>query len=190
VRIKNTSVLYPHVSYNYEMLNSNQKYFIASFRFDKDKPEDFDLEKIEGTEYCQDKDGGKWKQTYLWDSGWGNEYGFVRQPEPNFEQLWSLLLESNIEDNQLGAAELLDIKYPFELKEKLKDLFSTEMKLNRNITKRLERLEVLRTGTNRSEVIGKSIKTVEIDYQEWKKIKADFDKLKTDSIWNKIFKSS
>lgn len=163
---------------------------MASFRYNKEKPEDFNLQKIEGENYCIDKDGAKWKEASLWDNGWGNEYGFIKQPEPNQDELWRLLTESNIKDNLFGAAELLDQKYPFELKEKLQDLFLTKSKLNRDLTKRLEHIEVLRTGTNRNNVIGKSIEEIESDYNSWKKLKDDFEKLKTDSIWKRIIKSS
>ena len=163
---------------------------MASFRYNKKKPEDFNLKKVEGVNYCIDKDCVKWKEAYLWDNGWGNEYGFIRQPEPNQDELWTLLTESNIEDNQLGAVEILDQKYPFEIKEKLQNLFLKKSKLNRDLTKRLEHLEVLRTGTNRNEVIGKSIEEVESDYNDWKKLKDDFEKLKANSIWKRITKNS
>jgi len=172
------------------VINKTEKYFVASFRYNKDKPEDFGFKPVADSDYCIDSKGVKWKNEYLWDSGWGNEYGFIRQPEPNQEELWILLTESTIEENQLGAAELLDQKYPFELKEKLQNLFLTNPKLTRDLTKRLEHLEVLRTGTNRNEVIGKNIEQIESDYKDWKKLKTDFEKLKTESIWKRITKSS
>ncbi len=166
-----------------------EKYFIASFRYNKDKPEDFGLKPIVNSDYFMDSKGNKWKNEYLWDNGWGNEYGFIRQPEPNHEELWILLTESTIVENQLGAAELLNEKHPFALKEKLQILFLTKPKLNRDLTKRLEHLGVLRTGTNRNKVLGKTIEQVESDYRDWKKLKTDFERLKTDSIWKRIRKS-
>ena len=101
------------------MIDIEQNYFVASYRYNKEKPEDFNLIKIEGEDYCLDKNGIKWKEASLWCSGWGQEYGFIRQPEPNFNELWNLLKESKIENNQLGAAELINLKYPEELKKKL-----------------------------------------------------------------------
>ena len=60
------------------------------------------------------KNNNNWKIENLCDCGWGNEYGFIRLPEPNFEELWTLLTESKIYENKLGAAELLNQNYTFE----------------------------------------------------------------------------
>ena len=172
---------------NSKIVDINIKYFIASFRYDKSKPEDFGLKKVDGKDYFVDKNGILWQNEILWDSGWGNEYGFVRIPEPNFEQLWILLTESNIENNLLGSAELLT-RYPHELKEKLQILFNRNKKLNRKLTKRLSHLELLNHVTNYSDVGAKRPEQVDADYREWKKLKDDFDRLKTESIIKRIKK--
>ena len=173
---------------NLKTIDINQKHFIASFRYNKSKPEDFGLKKVDEKDHFIDKNGILWKNKILWDSGWGNEYGFVRMPEPNFEQLWILLTESNIENNLFGSAELLT-HYPNELKEKLKFLFNRNEKLNRKLTKRLSHLELLNHVTNHSDVGGKRPEQVDTDYREWKKLKDDFDRLKTESIIKRIKKT-
>ena len=90
-----------------EKIDINQKHFIASFRYNKSKPEDFGLKKVVGKDHFVDKNGILWKNEILWDSGWGNEYGFVRMPEPNFEQLWILLTKSNIKFPFKSKIEIL-----------------------------------------------------------------------------------
>jgi hypothetical protein len=168
------------------LINPKEKYFLASFRYSKKKPSDFGLKIVNGEDYYIDKNNNKWKNEYLWDNGWGNEYGFVRIPELNFDQLWILLVESDIENNKLGAAELLNRDYPFELREKLKKIFQKTKVFDRNMTKRLELLEVLTNVSNHSKVHKVSPEKVNADYQEWKNLKSDFDRLKTESIWKRI----
>jgi hypothetical protein len=170
------------------LTNINEPYFFASFRSTKQKPSDFGLKEVEGKDYYLDKNNNKWKNEYLWDNGWGNEYGFVRLPELSFSQLWNLLMKTKIQNNQLGASEFLNRKYPFELKERLKELFSSTEKINRKLTKRLSLLEVLNNVTNISDVYNKSPEEVRKDYEEWKKLKSEFDKLKTENFWRRIKK--
>ncbi len=172
---------------NSKIIDINQKHFISSFKYNKSEPEDFGLKKVDGTDHFVDKNGILWKNEILWDFGWGNEYGFVRMPEPNFEQLWVLLTKSNVENNLLGSAELLT-HYPNELKEKLQTLFNRNERLNRKLTKRLSHLELLNHVTNHSEVVGKRHEQVDADYHEWKKLKEDFDRLKTESLIKRIRK--
>ncbi|WP_346883373.1 hypothetical protein [uncultured Algibacter sp.] len=169
-------------------IDINEKHFLASFRYNKSKPEDFGLKKVDGTEHFVDKKGNLWMNEILWDSGWGNEYGFIKLPEPNFDQLWVLLTKSNIEVNLSGSAELLT-RYPNELKTKLQELFNRNEKIDRNLTKRLAHLELVNHITNHSRVKGKRPEEVDSDYREWKKLKDDFDRLKTESLFNRIKKT-
>ncbi len=171
-----------------ENIDINEKHFLASFKYNKSKPEDFGLSKVNGTEHFVDKKGNLWMNEILWDSGWGNEYGFIKLPEPNFDQLWILLTESNIEVNLLGSAELLT-RYPNELKTKLQELFNRNEKIDRKLTKRLSHLELVNHVTNHSEMKGKRPEEVDSDYREWKKLKDDFDRLKTESLFNRIKKT-
>ena len=161
-------------------MNIKQKYFVASFRGDKIKPEDFNFKKIDGTEYYIDELGNQWKEERMWDNGWGNEYGFIKLPEPAFEELWKLLFESNKFNNYRGASEILNNKYPSELKNKLQNLFDKSKKLS---CKQIKRIRLLELGTNRNEVIGVNKETVEKDYNEWKKLKSDFERLSKKKFW-------
>lgn len=173
------------------IININEKHFMGSFRYDKSKPEDFGLKKNSKSEDFIDKNGDLWRHAILWDSGWGNEYGFIKLPEPNFEQLWVLLIESNIEENLLGAAELLTY-YPLLVKDKLEQIFSQHETIDHNLTKRLSYLDILNHVMNHSEMKGKKPEEVDADYREWKKLKDDFDRIKTvpndnhNSFWQRI----
>lgn len=178
---------------NLKSINPNELHFMASSRFDRSKPEDFGLKKVDETEHYADKHGDIWKNEILWDSGWGNEYGFVKLPEPDFNQLWILITESNIKNNKLGAAELLNY-YPNELKNKLQVLFNANEKIDQDLTSRLSHLDILNHVMNHSETKGKKPADVNADYQEWKKLKDDYDKLKTvvnnrqNSFWQRAKK--
>ncbi|QNR23274.1 hypothetical protein [Croceimicrobium hydrocarbonivorans] len=158
------------------MIDLKERYFLVSFQFNKRTPADFKLTKVKGEEYCLDKSGNKWTQAYLWDKGWGQEYGFIRFPEPNFKELWSLLLESEISDNQQGAAELLKAKYPEELKLALKELFKSSQALDSNMSNRINCLQL---GINCSPIEGKPHTEVEKDFQDWKYLKAEFERLRS-----------
>jgi hypothetical protein len=171
----------------FKTIDITEKHFLASFMFNKSKPEDFGLKKVEGTEHFVDRKGNLWQHKILWDSGRGNEYGFIRLPEPNFDQLWILLTESKIEVNQLGSAELLT-RYPNELKSKLQELFKLNQKIDRSLTKKLSHLELLNHVNNYSETKDKNPKEVDADYREWKKLKDDFDRLKTEGLIKRIRK--
>jgi len=164
------------------MIDIKKNYFIASYRYNKEKPEDFNLLKVEGKEYCLDKNGIKWKESYLWCNGWGQEYGFIRQPEPSFNELWSLLKESKIENNQLGAAELINLKYPEELKNKLLKYFKSEQSISKDLSKRFDLLEL---GINRSETIGKHYKEIEKDFKQWNFLKTEYERLKITTMSTK-----
>ncbi|MFG6687882.1 hypothetical protein ACGK9U_14965 [Mariniflexile sp. HNIBRBA6329] len=132
--------------------------------------------------------GQKWKKELLWDNGWGKEFGLVRLPKLTANELWLLLTKSNVYENKRGAAEFLNEKHPFELKEFLIKLFHNKTKINRDLTKRLSYLGMLKTVTNRNKTDGMKYSKINSDYQEWKKLKIDFDNLKTESFWEKIKK--
>ncbi|MDY2586368.1 hypothetical protein [Winogradskyella aquimaris] len=175
---------------NHKNININEIHFLGSLGRTDNKPERFGLKKLNGTEFFIDNDGNTWQNEILWDTGWGNINGFIKLPEPNFEQLWTLLTESQIEVNLLGSAELLT-QYPIEVKQKIEEIFKHNKKIDQDLTKRLSRLDVLNHVMNHSEMKGKKPKEVDADYQEWKKLKDDFDKLKTvanngyNSLWQK-----
>ena len=170
------------------MVNPKEKYFQSSFRYDKDTPDKFGLKFNEDLGCFLDSENAKWKKEVLWDNGWGGEYGFVRLPELGFTELWTLLLESNIYENQMGSSEFLDRKFPMELKEELTKLFVGKSKISQELTVRLSKLEVLKSGMNRNEVIGKSIKEVESDFKDWQELQKTFDQIKTSRSWDRLLK--
>ena len=61
-------------------IDYNKKYFLMSFRFDKNKPEDFGLEKSPSNDniFIDLRDNSEWLKKDLYDFGWGNEYGFYK----------------------------------------------------------------------------------------------------------------
>jgi hypothetical protein len=168
------------------VINPEEKYFLSSFRMDKDTPGKLGLQFDERKKCYLDSRKLEWKKAFIWESGWSEENGFVRLPELGFDELWTLLIESSIEDNQLGSAEFLDRKYPMELKDKLTDLFNQQSRINRDLSVRLSRLEILKNGMNRNEVIGKPITEIEKYFQEWTNLKMTFDRKKTSRIWDKL----
>jgi hypothetical protein len=154
-------------------ININEQYFLMSFRFDKTNPEDFGLVPLSEQEdlFIRTRDGSIWRKQELYDLGWGKEYGFIGQPELDFEGLLYLLLNSRIEENQYGAAsELLD-RYPDELLEKVEQI------LDKNNIDSLDQKQKkgflilkLETPLNRSATIGKSFEQINQDFERWKAV--------------------
>jgi len=104
----------------------NKKYFLLSFRFNKRTPDDFGLvQSEEDADILIDKvDSSQWVFQQSYDFGWGNENGFMRMPELDFEQLWYILINLAIEDNIYGCAHKVMEKYPDNLLEVLTGIFS------------------------------------------------------------------
>ena len=150
-----------------------QKYFFKmSFRFDKCTPEAFGLALSESSEniYVDKSDGFLWEQQNLYDFGWGAEYGFVRLPALGFYDLWDLLLNSKIQDNQHGAACLLEEKYADELLEKIESIFSNP---GSQINERLKtacRILKLESGINRGNLQGKNYAGIKDKATRWNNI--------------------
>ena len=157
------------------MIKLNEKYFLASVRFDRKTPEEFGLSRVIGQDYCVDKDGNKWQESIMWDNGWGQENGFYRLPALEFEELWILLTQSKIEQNQLGAAERINTKFSIEMKDKLTKLFSSIDKIDKGLA---TRLDLLVFNYNRSNIIGKSHDQVKADYEEWNQLSNRYKELK------------
>lgn len=172
------------ISKPWKMMNLDEKYFYASFRYNKNSPEDFGLSPLPDTGLFVDSQGCQWKQEPMWDEGWGDEYGFVRQPAADAKGLWKLLIESPHYENQRGGAEFLARLYPEELKAQLTSLFQREKKkLGRDLSKRLAKIESLKTGTNGSDVLGKSIAEINKDHEDWKLLKQEFEKRRSKSLF-------
>lgn len=145
----------------------NQVYFLMSFRFDKNKPEDFGLDSCPGDAgvYIRPSDGSQWLQKDLYDFGWGNESGFVRLPELDFDQLWQLLTRSKLADNRYGAAFELQNKYSAALTNRLWETLSRQKPPTASLLKALEILDLNQMG-DCADLMGRNIAEIESVYQK------------------------
>jgi len=151
-------------------LDHNKKYFLMSFRFDKEKPEDFGLSQSQYNcnIFIDTSDNSEWIQKELYDFGWGNEYGFIRLPELDFLELWNVLENSKLQENKYGAAYTLENKYPDTLLNHLLGLLNKpNFQLNEALKDTFKILE-LQNVTNRSGVVGKSFAEINTDFENWK----------------------
>lgn len=153
-------------------IDINRKYFLLSFRFNKSTSDDFGLvQSKEDTNIFIDKDDNSqwvWQESY--DFGWGNENGFMRLPELNFEQVWYLLNNSTIQDNMYGSAFIIEEKYPDKLMEILKSIFEHNQRIVDERQKKVLKILKLNEARNRSEILGKSFIEIEEDFKKWKDI--------------------
>lgn len=104
---------------------------------------------------------------YLFDFGWGDEYGFVRLPELNFDKLWYLLLNSNIDNNIYGSASVISKVYFNELYEILIGIFNNPKDIITQPLKRTFKILGLEKRTNKSSVEGKGWLEIDRDYRKW-----------------------
>ena len=149
-----------------------KKYFRMSFRFNKNKPEDFGLVKsqLQNDVYIDNSDNSKWIRASLYDFGWGNENGFIRLKKLNFMQLWELLVNSNDQENRYGAAHLLEYEHADDLMNHLLNILNTNNLQLTNSMKEAFKILKLNEVKNRSEVIGKSFSQIEKEFENWKYI--------------------
>jgi len=145
-----------------------QRYFFMSFRFNKSTPEDFGLKKnAENGFYVYPKDNSLWVQRNLYDFGWGNEDGFVRLTECDFEQLWKLIIDSSIQENRYGSASEILRQYADQLLSKIYPIIS-DPKYNYDYSLN-DALKILGLDSpyNRSSILGKSEEQINDDYNKW-----------------------
>ena len=151
-------------------VNLDQQYFLMSFRFDKTNPEDFDLAPSSEQDdlFKRTSDSSNWKKKNLYDFGWGRENGFVRQPELDFEELWYLLLNSEIQENEYGAASELLEKYPDKLLMRVEQILDESSVVDLDPKQKRAFLALkLERPLNRSETIGKSYEQISKDSERW-----------------------
>ncbi|WAR43492.1 hypothetical protein [Methylomonas rapida] len=161
-------------------INPDQQYFLMSFRFDKKTPADFGLVSVPEQDdlFISTHDNSRWKKKELYDFGWGNENGFVRQPELGFDALWYLLSNSEIQENEYGAASELLERFPENL------LGTVEQFLghgDRNLEpKQKKALMILKLdqATNRCPIIGKSYAQISQDFARWEAVSQKVTALK------------
>jgi len=151
-------------------IDITKAYFMLSFRSNKNKPSDFVL--VPSQEYAGlyelKADGSIWRRKELYDFGWGNECGFVRFPDLDFEDLWMLLLKSSIKDNQYGAAYVIQEKFSDSLLEELIKRLNDPDQLIDSALKKAAVILQLDTIRNRSSILGKTSQQIQEDYNKWK----------------------
>lgn len=153
-------------------IDINKKYFLLSFRFNKSTSDDFGLvqSKEDISIFTNKDDNSQWVRQESYDFGWGNENGFMRLPELNFEQLWYLLNNSAIQDNMYGSAFIIEERYPDKLLEVLKNIFEYNQHVVDESLKKVLKILKLHEARNRSEILGKSFIEIEEDFKKWKDI--------------------
>lgn len=157
-------------------VNPKEYYFHMSLRFNKCKPEDFDLIKFKNNVYKHKFNDTKWIKKELYDFGWGNECGFMRLPELTYSELWYLLISSDIQENKYGAAYIIEKNYSDKLLKTVQDLLNNKELINESVLKGFEILKLYEVK-NRSNIIGKSNKEIERDFKKWEKISKKIEML-------------
>lgn len=93
-------------------IDINENYFYMPFgpKFDVDIKKYGIICTREG-EYYQAKTGTKWARVLLYNTGWGQPYGYERLPSLSFESLVELALKSNPKTTKLKIIEEESNKY-------------------------------------------------------------------------------
>ncbi len=145
--------------------------FRMSIRFNKNKPEDFGLKMLNG-KYYSISDGTEWSFRYLFDYGWGKEYGFYKIPLKKFEDLFKIILFSKDEEDCYGAASIILDDFPEELLLYIENI-NNEDKIKTN-RKKICKFLSLDKPINRTYKNGMTFKEIENEYEKWKKISKKF----------------
>jgi hypothetical protein len=152
------------------IIDYNKKYFLMSFRFDKEKLEDFGLSKSNCSEdvFVDNNDKSEWIRSALYDFGWGNENGFIRLPKLDFLGLWDLLTNSHLLENKYGAAYLLENEYPNALLDYLLVILNDSDSKITDSLKEVFMILKLDSVKNRSDIVGKSFAEINNSLEKWK----------------------
>lgn len=145
------------------------KYFLMSFRFNKNIAEDFGLIESDDVNFAFDPDDNTlWKKCCLYDFGWGKENGFYKMPLPEFNELFNIILYSDNKEDIYGAAAIIMEVYPDLLLERCEEIvfYCSD---NKKIMK-LASIFKLSDSVNKSPVKGKSFYEILGDYKRWKNI--------------------
>ena len=140
------------------------KFFMTSKHFEKQTPKDFGLVKIDVDLYIRLSDNSKWKPRNLCDFGWGHEMGFYRLPKLFYEDLVTVVMSENSEDDKYYAAAVLLTDYP-------EQILSTCLKIIKSgeLAKHLPLFELLQLDKvrNRSNTTEISYTQIEDSYKKW-----------------------
>lgn len=141
--------------------------FMMSFKFNKQKPQDFGLKCVNG-KFVNMQDGTEWEMCELYDFGWGKEHGFYKKPLASFEELIKIVLDSNDVEDSYGAAALIENIYTDELKKYLLNLMHTKIELNKK--EKLNNMFHLYKCFNKTLCKGMSIMQIKKECLDWKSI--------------------
>lgn len=144
-------------------------FFMMSMRFNKSTPEDFGLVQTDDSGvYIMQSDNSLWKKRDLYDFGWGKENGYYRLPLPCFDDLVSIILNSNLKNNKYGAAAIILDDYCEELYDKCDEILKDTQKVD-EYSEFFSILQ-LEKPINRSTIVGKRSIQVSEDYNKWEEI--------------------
>lgn len=149
------------------------KYFKMSTRFNKQKPEDFEMEYIY-KKFISSEDGSEWIQCQLYDYGWGKENGFYKKPLGTFYDLMDIVIDTSDNEDSYGAASIIEDLYSDDLKFYLQNL------MNQPVTKKLKtrlcKIFKLNSNINKTYKKDYSFEQNNNEHLQWKKIGEFFSK--------------
>ena len=147
------------------------KQFLLSFRLNKENPSDFGLigPNDEGF-YIRIIDGSIWQSRKLYDNGWGQENGFVRIPYLDFKSLVEIVLNSEDQEDRLGAAEIIIEDHPDELLQYCEHIFIESDKSNIEKNRSFFKILNLKQPYNRSVTLNQRSEEIEKQHFRWKAI--------------------
>lgn len=148
-------------------------YFLMSFRFNKQHPQDFGLIYKDG-KFIRENDDTEWIPCQLFDLGWGEENGFYKVPLGTFDQLMQLVLCGDDLEDSYGAAAMIQSVYPEELKVYLLNLICQKNLQDRNKLRKLNQFFQLHRGINLTFQTGISMAEVDKENADWQKIATFF----------------
>jgi len=148
-------------------------HFLMSFRFNKQRPQDFGLIYKDG-KFIRENDDTEWIPCQLFDLGWGEENGFYKVPLGTFDQLMQLVLCGDDLEDSYGAAAMIQSVYPKELKLYLLNLICQKKLQDRNKLRKLNQFFQLHRGINLTFQTGISMAEVDKENADWQKIAAFF----------------
>lgn len=143
-------------------------YFMMSFRFNKQYPQDFGLTKINHDIAFNPVDNSKWQAKLLYDFGWGKENGYCKLPIPDFTKLLDIILNSENNEDVYGATAIILDMYSEELLDKCEQLINSD--IQSKALKKISALFNLENPINRCNIEQKSYEQIRADFERWKKI--------------------
>ncbi len=152
--------------------------FLLSFRLNKENPSDFGLigPNDKGL-YIRLIDGSIWQSRKLYDNGWGQENGFVRIPYLDFKSLVEIVLNSEDQEDRLGAAEIIIEDHPDELLQYCERVFIESDTSNIEKHRSFFKILNLNLPYNLSVTLSQSLEEIEKQHLRWKAISERVEKV-------------